>query len=203
MNSKQGWLELAAMARYIEILRRFEIPDSFPVPQVHDFASPQALVQMGIWTVIDRSWTKKLAELIGDRRVLEVMAGGGWLAKALADNGVEVIATDSFDPAWTTSWSNRVFNIEQIEGEAAVARYSTSVEVLLIAWPPARDNAIERISKRWGSERDIIVIGQPRPRICGSREFWKNFCVTASIRNPTWPWRKDERCYIGRYTSSA
>ena len=55
----------------------------------------------GMWALVYRSFARKLAVWIGNRRVLEVMAGRGWLAKALSEEGVSIIATDD------NSWDDR------------------------------------------------------------------------------------------------
>ncbi len=94
----------------VDQLEKGEVPDSYPLKCVGytGIADPLSFFvgaamktvmnQFGMWAIIDKAWTKELAGHIGNRHVLEVMAGAGWLASALRGHGVEVTATD--DSSW-------------------------------------------------------------------------------------------------------
>lgn len=40
-------------------------------------------ITLGMWAIVFHEWVKELAKWIGNRQCLEIMAGAGWLAKAL------------------------------------------------------------------------------------------------------------------------
>jgi 2-polyprenyl-3-methyl-5-hydroxy-6-metoxy-1,4-benzoquinol methylase len=66
----------------------------------------------GMWAIVEQKWTKKLANWIGNRKCLEVMAGVGWLAKALSEHGVNIVATDDF--SWTLKARHKNESLKEI-----------------------------------------------------------------------------------------
>ena len=114
------------------------------------FKARQECTTRGMWAIIDKQWTKKLAKWIGNRKCLEVMSGAGWLAKALSIHGIDIVATDNF------SWENAqhkemtvVYDVENISGIQAVKKYNDK-EVLIISWPPYDHGEICKICDKWG-----------------------------------------------------
>lgn len=53
-------------------------------------------INYGMWTIVDKNWTKILADWIEGRKCLEIMAGAGWLSYALSGFGTKCTATDDF-----------------------------------------------------------------------------------------------------------
>ncbi len=130
-------------------------------------------LERGLWTVIDQNWTAVLAEWIGDRKVLEIMAGGGWIAKALTDHGVEVIATDAF------SWEKRhkhmklVHEVLKLDAESAASQIPA--DVMLVSWPPYGETAVVDAVKAWGPDRPIVYIGEGDGGCNAPDAFWHGF----------------------------
>ena len=106
----------------------------------------------GMYALVDMSWTRKLAGLLQGKWAIEVMAGRGWLAKALAAHGVDVIATD--DGSW--SMPDPVTHVEKMDALTAIEEYKYR-DVLIMSWPPMEDIAAE-IVERWTG--DIVYIGE-------------------------------------------
>ena len=102
-----------------------------------------------MFALVDQTWTARLARKIGDAKCLEVCAGKGWLAKALATNGVKVIATD-IDPH-----EDSVFAIEQISANDAIDKYN--FDYLIISWPHMK--VLESCFKKLKPMQKIIYIG--------------------------------------------
>jgi hypothetical protein len=141
-----------------------------------------------MWAVIDMTWTRDLAVWIRNRRVLEIMAGRGWLAKALALHGIQIVATDN--GAWSSSYANRspVFEVNRFEALAAIETFDHGADILLVSWPPYGDTTIGRAAEIWGSDRPIIYIGEN----CGGRnvpeEFFEYFNVLEGLSFPLKSW---------------
>ena len=81
--------DVEAMVATIE---RGETPEYAPASLYHEsyeswpvgtFDIRRRVTSRGMWAIVDKTWTARLAAWIAGRRVLEVMAGAGWLAKAL------------------------------------------------------------------------------------------------------------------------
>jgi hypothetical protein len=131
--------------------------------------------ERGMWAIVYSGWTDLLAEWIGKRKVLEIMAGYGWLARALADAGVDIIATDD------ASWNDRhekidksLYPIERIDACDAVEKYEREVELLLCSWPPYLDDRILYAADMWQG-RDFIYIGEDSGGCNASELFFSMF----------------------------
>ncbi len=116
------------------------------------------MTSAGMWAAIDMTWTKRLADWIGDRVVLEVMAGRGWLAKALTLHGLTVFATD--DHSWDAKHSRAAIGFPIIEIDAVEAVERFEADVLIISWPPYGCDKILHVMNTWGTERPVVYIGE-------------------------------------------
>jgi hypothetical protein len=139
-------------------------------------------VQRGTFIIVDQIWTRKLAQWIGKRKVLEIMAGKGWLAKALSEQGVDIIATDN------GSWFHRknshhhstfpdVFLVEKLNALSAIKRYGGERDLLLVSWP-YMDKDIFYAAKLWDSISGgggIIYIGEGKGGCTACDEFFAHF----------------------------
>src|SRR5690606_33976279 len=95
-------------------------------------------IRHGMFASVDAAWSKELAARLTGMRVLEVMAGRGWLAKAMREHGVTWVATD--DHSW---WQSSVAEVEKLDAVEAVKTYRDQVDVLAISWPPYNDPIAE------------------------------------------------------------
>jgi len=152
----------------------------------------------GMWAIVEKQWVAKLAKWIGDRKCLEVMAGAGWLAKALDNHGVDITATDdySWDGNQHSLDMERVYPVQQAPAIDAVT--STGADVLIISWPPYGSRDIIDICSQWGSERPVVYIGEEGG--CNAPgEFFDNFEITGTgIHLPRWYGLHDQ-IMIGHY----
>lgn len=181
---------------FVDELKAGRIPERFPEQRDRyleafsdDASDPKAFVDnmyagmmlksecnaYGMWGVVDKQWTRELAEWIGERKVLEVMAGVGWLAKALDEHGVNIKATDNF------SWKGKhskvdervVFPVEDMD--AIKAAQSLQAEILLVSWPPYTEETIVQACEAWGTKRPIIYIGEGNGGCTACDEFHERF----------------------------
>lgn len=180
------------ITKYLHLISQGEIPPESPdstkdffgdTIQCHDknyhTNYRTTCAEQGLWTVIDMIWTKELALWIGNRSVLEIMAGGGWIAKALTTHNVNIVATDDF------SWAKQdedsgpihkyppVFPVQEIEAIKAVKKINK--DILLVSWPPCEDSEIINACKIWGEKRPIIYIGENSEGCNAPEEFFKHF----------------------------
>ncbi len=112
------------------------------------------LVQpQGIWCFYSSSLIASLADLIGDRRCLEIAAGDGTLSRFLSQCGVDIVATDDH------SWSDTIsFPTEVRKLDARRALEEIEAEVVLCSWPPA-GNTFERHVFTTPHVNTYVVIG--------------------------------------------
>ena len=128
-------------------------------------------ISLGLWVVIDKIWTHKLAQWIGRRKIIEIMAGGGWLAKALSFYGVDITATDNY--SWNSNGSiGKQYPVKRM---TAIKAARLPGDILLVSWPPYEDKAICRACKVWGEGRPIIYIGEDKGGCNATDEFFEHF----------------------------
>ncbi len=157
------------------------------------------LTSSGMWAAVDLTWTKALASWIGDRTVLEVMAGRGWLAQALDHHGVSVCATD--DCSWEeTHWrADNAFSITKLDAVEAVK--SCEADVLVISWPPHGSDEILHVMNEWGTARPVVYIGECSG--CNAPdEFFDNFeeLSDPKFHLPSYTWIYDT-VLVGQWMS--
>ena len=108
------------------------------------------------------------AEWLGDRRVLEVMAGNGLLASKLAARGVDILATSLF-AGHDGHDRGMCWPVEEISAPEAVVVHGGWAEVLLVSWPTTTE-AMARTALEWGADRPLVFIGEmPNPDIPGGQ----------------------------------
>jgi hypothetical protein len=106
----------------------------------------------GIYCFYSRPLIRELAALIGDRPGLEIAAGDGTLSRFLADEGVQITATDDY------SWQHRVRYAEAVlRQDAQTALRVHEPEVVICSWPPA-GNTFERAVFRTDSVQLYVVV---------------------------------------------
>jgi hypothetical protein len=106
----------------------------------------------GIYCFYSKPLVRRLAEMIGERRALEIAAGDGTLSRFLADAGVDVTPTDDH------SWRDVDFPDAVIHQNARAAVRSRRPQIVICSWPPA-GNDFEREVFRTDSVELYVVIG--------------------------------------------
>lgn len=135
--------------------------------------------ERGMWPIVDMAWTKQLADWIGQRSALEIMAGGGWIAKALNQHGADIVATDDYSWAGKHSQMIPVYPVGRLHALEAVV--TIPADILLISWPPYGDETISAACRLWDSAKPIIYIGENDGGCNAPESFWECFQVDNSV----------------------
>jgi hypothetical protein len=106
------------------------------------------------WAVPTREAIRAIASFVGDRRLLEVCAGGGLWARLLGGAGLQVKATDA-EPV-----ADSHFSVQVLDAEAAVKNHR-DCEALLMVWPPFRQDCAFRALNAFAGDR-LIYVGDSR-----------------------------------------
>ena len=199
--------QILQMMKYID---RGEIPPKAPGFMFQDLISQlrvdtysathpwrDLVTDRGMWAFVDLEWTKQLADFLQGRRVLEVMAGMGWLAKALAQHGVNIVATDNHvNRRRGHHLGEPVYPVKHRNADRYLRKNADSYDALIISWPPFGE-AID--CDLWGTKKPVIYIGEGHGGCTGTDEFHDRFEIDQVIRIPHWPAIHDD-CFIGRFT---
>lgn len=176
------------LQKCIEEMEQANVPTQFPkIPSYYFPENIQEWYQakntmrrkFGMYALVDKTWTKELAEWIGNKRCLEVMAGAGWLSKALAEHGVQIIATDDY--SWFDGHKkiNHVYTVENLDAVSSIQKYGNQVDILIMSWPPYSDNRAYKAMQEWGQLNTIIYIGEGYGGCTADDNFHNHFYTEA------------------------
>jgi hypothetical protein len=197
---------------FIEHVRAYRVPPASPIipswrgrlryGEPDPWAARDIVIKYGMWAIVDMQWTRRLSGWIGSRSCLEIMAGAGWLARALSDHGVRIIATDN--QSWNEQHANmkHVYPVGQLSAINAVTKYSATADILIVSWPPYEGMDICRACAAWGSERPIAYIGEGVGGCNAPNEFFHLFEIEERINIPQWDGIHDY-LMIGHYGGDA
>jgi hypothetical protein len=204
---KQKTLNDIELEKYVIQLEQGKIPKRFPYQHpkiwrhsIHHYKLKDKIRELGMFALVDKTWTKLLADWIGNRFCLEVMAGAGWLAKALYEYNVDIIATDN------KSWSNLhskiklySFNVKRMSAIDAIQKYNNA-EILIMSWPPYDEPDAYDAMVEWGKDRFIVYIGESEGGCTADDNFHKHFYIYNEINIPMPQWDGIHDCvFIGKY----
>jgi len=189
------------LEQYMEYIRKYEIPPEPPYmprdslyAELDHYKARDECTSRGLWTVIADTWVAQLAEWIGERKCVEVMAGAGWLAKALQNHNVDVWPTDNY--SWNQRHSKMQFltGVTQTNATAAV-KSAKDAEILIVSWPPYGGTAIVYACNEWDDRGYIVYIGEKQWGCNAPDSFFERFWIpddTPRIHLPQWPGLHDE-----------
>lgn len=126
----------------------------------------------GIYCFYSKVLIKKLVEMIGHQSWLEIAAGDGTLSRFLAEEGVNVTATDNH------SWKHAVDypdDVKKMGAKQALEQYQP--QVVICSWPPPA-NQFERYVFSTKSVQLYVVIGS---RYKFASRNWEDYAKQGSF----------------------
>ncbi|KRK64747.1 hypothetical protein FC72_GL001989 [Companilactobacillus tucceti DSM 20183] len=132
-------------------------------------------VRFGYWATITSDLMKTWSDLYPDKKYLELMAGNGYISRGFKDNGISSICTD--DLSWakqSQTGLSTLVNVENLDALAALKKYSRSVDAVILAWSPDReeiDYDILQLVRE--ADLELFVIGE-KNGATNSHKFWEN-----------------------------
>jgi hypothetical protein len=176
----------------------YELDTYFDTPE-DTFRFPRSVcTERGMWAIVAMDWTERLADYIGKRYVLEVMAGCGWLASALRNHGCTVVATDSYDWYSDHKKYRLVTDVWRMSALEATRKYADWSDIILCSWPPMGSNHFDKALDVWGHKKTVIFIGESHG-CTGSKTFFNYFQSIEVHSIPNWKGMHD-RLYIGTWS---
>ena len=124
----------------------------------------------GYW-IINQQNVTNLKEFIGNSKVLEVMAGTGYVGKILSNNGIDIISTDNNE--WADHFDTIYKRDESIDCISAVKKYGKDCDVLMMSWVPFGSSIgadTMQLYHEINPNGAIIWIGEQEGGACGSDE---------------------------------
>lgn len=162
-------------------LQNKEIPESYP-KEIGSLGTMMAFnknekifrenfILVSSYPLISKDWIRELIPLLKNKRCLEIMAGSGMLAKALSDEGINVIATDSKEWNIDDSW----FDVEKLDAIGAINKYGKDIDYVICSWIPYQSHVgtqvIEWLRKN-NPKLKMIYIGEFDYGCCADDSFF-------------------------------
>ena len=122
-------------------------------------------------------------------KVLEIMAGTGWLAQGLQRCGLPIIATDIFKSKYryVTEGSQLVFAVEKLSAIDAITDYGENCDALLVSWPYMENDLVKALlMTNWPSSKPILYVGEGYGGCTADDEFHDRFVEKKVIDIPQW-----------------
>lgn len=184
-------------AKMMKALEKGEVPRAYPRECCSDYydspqtveqdelicmamgiSTPQQVIrrQHGMYGLVTKELCKQLASWINGGKVLEIMAGCGWLSKGLTEAGCDVISTDNF--SWHKNRSREgqwklVHPVKKLGAIAAVRKYRDVCDVLAVSWPYFRDWNHVKAMREWPKGKRVLYIGENAGGCCAREEFFE------------------------------
>lgn len=153
------------------------IPDKINHEFLRCFALRDAFIEVQGFALVTNEWIKPLAEIIGDSKCLEVMAGKGTISYALQQNGVDIKATDNY--SWKNSFTfEKLFtDVENIDAVEAVKKYGKDIDYLIMSWPYMDQVCYNVVKELYeiNPKAKLIYIGESNGGCTACDEFFDFF----------------------------
>ncbi|SHH58539.1 methyltransferase domain-containing protein [Ferrimonas marina] len=123
------------------------------------FELKQSAATLGAYSTVTKPLCAQVAARLQGKRVLEIGAGRGFMAKGLAECGIEVTATDS--QLWDSMPA--IYDVKQMGMEEAVKAHGPSHDVLMVIWP-FRRSPLKAVFRAWhalkGEKAFVVYCGE-------------------------------------------
>lgn len=154
----------------------------FSIGEFNRIDTPVELIRLmqkhGMYASATVLFTKTFGEWIGNRRLLDPLAGRGWLAKGLREQGVDLIATD--DASWIKKHHTFLTEVEIMDALDSVKKYAEEVDVVLFSWAPSGKllwKLVKEVHKR-NPNAVMVFLSEPQPEVSGNDKFYKRTTLT-------------------------
>lgn len=124
--------------------------------------------KLGYYGRATKSFAKTVKAYVGDKIILDPLAGVGHMTLALREAGVKTIATD--DHSWPGS-----NNFEKLDALDSIRKYGELIDFVLLSWPPYMSNIDEQIVHLLRDEFPhikLMYIGEGPGGCTGTERFW-------------------------------
>ena len=133
------------------------------------------------YALLAYEWIRPLAQWIGARRCLEIMAGSGALTYALSQCGVDIVATD--DKSWSDprcDWFQAPWaDVEQMDCLQAIQKYGKDRTIIICSWPYMDDSAYRSLleMRRVNPDAVMLYIGENWGGATANDDFFENLSL--------------------------
>jgi hypothetical protein len=163
------------------------------------------------YVILTKQWLEKLADILKNKKCLEIMSGTGALSYYLRKYfKIDIIPTDNFDLfekyqiALYQACSNKSFkqwmNIENIDCLKAIMKYGENMDYIIMSYPYKNENAYLslKIMRDINPNCKMIYIGGLRDSPNADNQFFDNINIVNELTeiNQLIPFWEGDDVYI-------
>jgi hypothetical protein len=94
----------------------------------------EEIINLSSYCLVSKDWIRILSSLLKGKRCLEIMSGLGMLSKALQDEKIEIIATDSKE--WEFDDDLYWTEVKTMDAISAIEVYGRDMDFIICSWIP-------------------------------------------------------------------
>lgn len=120
------------------------IPESYPdlisnfnmmlISSLNPEIIREEIINLSSYCLVSKDWIRVLSSLLKGKRCLEIMSGLGMLSKALQDEKIEIIATDSKE--WEFDDDLYWTEVKTMDAISAIEVYGRDMDFIICSWIP-------------------------------------------------------------------
>lgn len=185
-----------------------DIPNEIFIDEKYASLREYCVFRMGFSVVTKRN-CRILAQIINEKKVLEIMCGLGSYSATLQQLGVDIISTD--DMSWIESetskyrtWKQNAWctDIERLDAVQAIQKYGKNVGYILMSWPPQNEEfALEALltMRKVNPSCRMIYIGERKGGCTANDTFFdelidvsSEYTEIAELRESYHSWKNND-----------
>lgn len=110
--------------------------------------------------LVSEDFLEKSVKLFGNKKILEVGAGSGFLSSCLEYNGLDIIATDKQIENNPYGFNNKNQKLIEVDSIQFLKENKNNFDVILMSWPDYSSNFADTILKHMKADQILIYIGE-------------------------------------------
>lgn len=140
----------------------------------------------GYWATITTPFMKEFVKQFPSKKVLELMAGNGYISSFYRQYNLSAYATDSQSWSKTSETGrNTLTDIEILDSLQAFDKYQQKVDIIILAWSPDFDEVDYQLLLKYrsiaGDKPLFFIIGE-KNGATNSSKFWNNVKFVNNIK---------------------
>ena len=157
----------------LELANKQELIDDIK-DNMYAFEERDIFIKSAGFSLITKNFIKALSEWIGDRSVLEIMAGTGYISKSLKDEGANVVAvTDIKESSW--GFKKEWTEVEKLSANEAIMKYN-NVDIIICSWAYMDNTMYAALltMREYNPNAIILYIGEDHGGCTANDNFFEN-----------------------------
>ena len=147
------------------------IPESYPdlvsnfnmmlISSLNPEIIREEIINLSSYCLVSKDWIRVLSSLLKGKRCLEILSGLGMLSKALQDEKIEIIATDSKE--WEFDDDLYWTEVKTMDAISAIEVYGRDMDFIICSWIPYASDIGRKVllkMREFNPKLKMVYIGE-------------------------------------------